>query len=51
MAEIERVIRDVPQEEVALNKSLLEADGFVVKVDKQDDGLFTLTGTKDDGNS
>lgn len=51
MAEITRVITDVAEDQVPLQKSLLEVDGFAVVVTKQDDGLFTLTGTKDDGSS
>jgi hypothetical protein len=48
MAQIQRVLTDVPDEKVALNKSILEEDGFTVVVTKQADGLNTLTGTKDD---
>ena len=51
MGEITRVITDVADDQVTLQKSLLEIDGFTVTVTKQDDGLNTLTGTKDDGDS
>jgi len=51
MAQIQRVVADVPEDQVPRQKGVLEADGFTVTVTKQDNGLFTLTGTKDDGNS
>jgi hypothetical protein len=46
MTEMERVLTDVPQDQVAFQKSLLESDDFVVEVREQRDGLFTLIGTK-----
>lgn len=49
MPQITRTIEDVPQDQVATQQAILEADGFTVQVQQQGDGLFTLTGTKDDG--
>jgi hypothetical protein len=46
MAEMRRELTDVPQDQVPFQKSLLESDGFVVEVRRQDNGLFTLIGTK-----
>jgi nitrate reductase NapAB chaperone NapD len=51
MAQIQRIVRDVPQDQVAIQKGLLEVDGFVVQVQDQGGGLVTLIGTKDDGDS
>jgi hypothetical protein len=48
MGQIQRVITDVADDQVELNKSILEVDGFIVSVTKQPDGLNTLTGTKDE---
>jgi hypothetical protein len=51
MAQIQRIVRDVPQDQVAIQKGLLEANEFVVRVQDQGDGLVTLIGTKDNGDS
>jgi hypothetical protein len=51
MATIKRTLTDIPPEQVETQKGLLEADGFAVIVQQQPDGLVTLVGTKDDGNS
>jgi hypothetical protein len=51
MAKIQRTVADVPPDQVAIQKALLEADDFVVEEKKQTDGNFTLIGTKDDGSS
>ena len=46
MAEMQRILTDVPQDQVAFQKSLLESDDFVVEIREQGNGLFTLIGTK-----
>lgn len=46
MAELQRTVKDVPQDQVAFQKSLLESDGFVVEVRQQADGRVTLVGTR-----
>jgi hypothetical protein len=51
MAQIQRILRDVLRDQVAIQKGLLEADGFVVQVQDQGDGLVTLIGTKEDEDS
>jgi hypothetical protein len=48
MGQIRRVIKDVPADKVQIETELLEVDGFTVTKETQDDGLFTLTGAKDD---
>ena len=51
MTQIQRIVRDVPPDQVPIQKGLLEADGFIVEVQNQSDGLVTLIGTKDNGSS
>jgi hypothetical protein len=51
MAQIQRILRDVLGDQVAIQKGLLEADGFVVQVQDQGGGLVTLIGTKEDEDS
>jgi muramidase (phage lysozyme) len=46
-----RTLIDVPEADVPFHKSLLEEEGFVVTVHAQGEGIFTLVGTKQDGNA
>jgi Transglycosylase SLT domain len=45
MPQDQQIIKDVPAEDIAFWTSLLEADGYTVSVEQQDDGTTVLLGT------